>query len=71
MKKSRMMSLALALGLAVGGAALTAGCDDEGPAERTGEKLERLGEKIEDKVDPKGPLEKAGDKIDEAVDDID
>ena len=68
MTKSRTVSLALAIALAVGGAGFSTGCRRDG-AERAGEKLDRLGDKIEDAVDPKGPAEKAGEKIDRAIDD--
>jgi hypothetical protein len=65
----RLLSMTLALGLAVGGAALTSGCREKGPAERAGEKVDRTMDKIEDKLDPKGPAEKAGRKLDRAIDD--
>lgn len=38
-----------------------AACDEQGPAERTGEK-------IDDLVNGKGPAERAGESIDKAVD---
>ena len=69
MMTKRLLSVALALGLAIGGAALTSGCREKGPAERAGEKLDRTVDKLEDKLDPKGPAEKAGRKIDRAIDD--
>ncbi len=45
------------------------GCREKGPAEKAGEKLDKVGEKISDTLDPKGPAEKAGRKIDKALDD--
>jgi hypothetical protein len=70
MKQFRSLSLAVALALAVGAAGLTTGCRAEGPAERAGEKLDRMGEKIEDAVDPDGPAERAGEKLDRMGDKI-
>jgi len=70
MTNNRLLAAALALGFAVGGAALTSGCREKGPAERAGEKLDRKMDKVEDALDPKGPAEKAGRKLDRAVDDV-
>ena len=70
MTNMRLLAAAMALGLAVGGAALTSGCREKGPAERAGEKLDKKMDKLEDTFDPKGPAEKAGRKIDRAVDDV-
>lgn len=53
--------------LAAGGLGAV-GCDPEGPAERTGEKIDEAADNIDDKIDPKGPLEKAGRAIDRAAD---
>ncbi len=42
-------------------------CND-GPAERTGERIDRAGERVRDAVDPpRGPVERAGRAIDRAV----
>ncbi len=68
MSNSRLLSAALVLSLAGGGAVLTSGCREKGPAERAGEKIDRKLDKVEDALDPKGPAEKAGRKIDRAVD---
>ena len=46
----------------------TAGCERKGPAERAGEKIDNVADKIDDAVDPKGPVEKLGRKVDRAVD---
>ena len=52
------------------GALVLTGCPDrDGPAEKLGEKMDDVAEKIEDAVDPKGPAEKLGEKIDDALDD--
>ncbi|HEX7776273.1 MAG TPA: hypothetical protein VF449_07075 [Parvibaculum sp.] len=48
------------------GAAL-AGCDDKGPAEKAGEKLDDAGQSVKDAVNPPGPAEKAGRDIDKAT----
>ncbi len=45
--------------LLIGGLGLAA-CDEQGPAERAGEK-------IDDLVNDKGPAERAGETIDDAV----
>jgi hypothetical protein len=54
MQTSRLISLTLAVGLALGGATLTTGCREKGPAEKAGEKVDKTMDKIEDKLDPKG-----------------
>lgn len=69
MTNIRLLSGALALGLALGGAAVTSGCREKGPAEKAGEKVDRAMDKVDDAIDPKGPAEKAGRSIDRAVDD--
>jgi hypothetical protein len=57
---------------------LTTGCSEQGPAERTGERIddavEEAGERIEeatrkaeDAIDPPGPAERAGRRIDDAM----
>ncbi|MCR4347692.1 MAG: hypothetical protein NUV55_10905 [Sulfuricaulis sp.] len=48
-------------------------CEQKGPAEKAGEKIdqtvEKAQEKIEDATKPEGPMEKAGKKVDEVVED--
>ena len=45
-----------------------AACDQKGPAERTGEKLDQGGQRLRDAIDPpKGPAEQAGRAIDRAT----
>ena len=48
-------------------------CEQKGPAEKAGEKIdqtvEKAQEKIEDATKPEGPMEKAGKKIDQVVED--
>ncbi len=50
---------------------LTAGalaaCDDKGPAEKAGEKLDDAGQSVKDAINPPGPAEKAGRDIDKAT----
>jgi len=43
-------------------------CKQEGPAERTGRKIDEAAEKLGDAVERKGPLERAGEKLDNAAD---
>jgi len=46
-------------------------CKPEGPAERTGRKIDEAAEKLGEAVEKKGPLERAGEKMDNAVDNAD
>ena len=46
-------------------AALLAGCE-EGPAQKTGKKIDRA----LDRLSGKGPVEKAGEKVDKAVEEL-
>jgi len=43
-------------------------CKQEGPAERTGRKIDEAAEKLGEAVEKKGPMERAGEKMDNAVD---
>jgi len=53
------------------GVFISTGCvEKKGPAQRTGERLDRAVENMKDAVDPPGPAQKAGRKIDRAVDDL-
>jgi predicted small lipoprotein YifL len=45
-----------------------AACDDKGPMQKTGEKLDRATD--QDKLIGKGPVEKAGKNVDDAVKDL-
>ncbi len=56
------MSIVLPL---MGGA--LAACDDKGPAEKAGEKLDDAGQSVKDAINPPGPAEKAGRDIDKAT----
>jgi len=42
-------------------------CREKGPAEKTGEQIDKAAENIKDAVDPAGPAERAGEKIDRAT----
>jgi hypothetical protein len=42
-------------------------CEQEGPAERAGEKVDAAAERAKEALDPKGPAERAGEKADEAM----
>jgi predicted small lipoprotein YifL len=45
-----------------------AGCKKEGPAEQAGHQIDKLGDKVQDTVDPpKGPLQATGRAIDRAT----
>jgi predicted small lipoprotein YifL len=45
-----------------------AACEDKGPMQKAGEKIDRAAE--QDKVIGKGPLEKAGKNVDDAIKDL-
>jgi hypothetical protein len=42
-------------------------CEQEGPAERAGERVDEAAERAKEAVEPQGPAERAGEKADEAV----
>ena len=42
-------------------------CKKQGPAEETGEKIDKAIENVGDAINPKGPVEKAGEKVDKAL----
>jgi predicted small lipoprotein YifL len=45
-----------------------AACKKEGPAEQAGHKIDKLGDKVQDAVDPpKGPIQATGRAIDRAT----
>ena len=62
----RRQILAAALGFAV--AIGSAACEDKGPLQKAGEKIDRATD--QDKVIGKGPLEKAGKGVDDAAKDL-
>jgi hypothetical protein len=55
------------IGVSVLAALALFGCE-QGPAQKAGEKIDRLTD--QDKIIGKGPLEKAGRNIDKAVEDV-
>lgn len=42
-------------------------CEDKGPAESAGQKIDQSVEKAKEAIDPQGPAERGGEKIDRAV----
>lgn len=64
MRRQILTVAALGFVVAVGLAA----CEDKGPLQRAGEKIDRATDL--DKVIGKGPLEKAGRNVDDAVKDL-
>jgi len=45
-----------------------AACQQEGPAERAGRSLDKVGQSVRDTVDPpRGPVERLGRSVDRAV----
>jgi len=69
MTRSRFASVVSGIMLGAAVAFGAVGCDNDGPAEEAGEKIDKAADKIDDAVDPKGPVEKAGRALDRAVDD--
>lgn len=65
----RNRAVALALGLMLATTGLLAGCREEGPAERLGEKIDKTADDVKDTLTPDGKGESAGKKIDRAIDD--
>jgi hypothetical protein len=51
MEHTRLLAVVLAIGLAAGGSTILVGCEEEGPAERAGEKVDRAVDEVEDKLD--------------------
>lgn len=64
MRRQILAVTALGCMVAVGLAA----CDDKGPMQKAGEKMDRATD--QDKVIGKGPVEKAGKNVDDAVKDL-
>jgi hypothetical protein len=61
MRSARYLATVVLAAL-IGGGGL-AGCDDKGPAQKTGERIDNA----IDKLTGKGPAEKAGERLDEAA----
>jgi predicted small lipoprotein YifL len=64
MKRGKTLLTSLAIILLTLG---LSACEQEGPAERAGEKVDAAAERAKEAVDPKGPAERAGEKADEAM----
>jgi len=72
-KYMSIVSLVMFLSLTL----LNSGCDSDGPAENTGEKIDQSYENTKDavedsadKINGEGPAENAGEEIDEAAEDV-
>ncbi|AUN95098.1 hypothetical protein [Pseudazoarcus pumilus] len=48
--------------------AMLVGCDEPGPAEKAGAKVDQAVEDVKDAIEQDGPAEEAGEEIDNAVD---
>ena len=59
---SRLSAAAL-----LGFVAFASGCEDKGPAEKAGAKVDQGIQDVKDAVNPPGPAEKAGRAVDKAV----
>ncbi|MDE1174700.1 MAG: hypothetical protein PW790_13685 [Parvibaculaceae bacterium] len=55
--------------MAVAPLLFVAACDDKGPAEKTGEKIDNAAQSVKDAIDPPGPAEKAGRAVDDTLGD--
>jgi hypothetical protein len=64
MKRGKILLTSLAIILLTLG---LSACEQEGPAERAGEKVDEAAERAKESVDPQGPAERAGEKADEAM----
>jgi predicted small lipoprotein YifL len=64
MKRGKTLLTSLAMILLTLG---LSACEQEGPAERAGEKVDAAAERAKEAVDPKGSAERAGEKADEAM----
>jgi predicted small lipoprotein YifL len=64
MRRQILAVTALTLVVAVGVAA----CEDKGPMQKAGEKIDRATD--QDKVIGKGPVEKSGKNVDDAIKDL-
>lgn len=51
--------IVLALGLGA--------CEQQGPVERAGERVDETMDEAKDALDPQGPAERAGEKVDDTV----
>lgn len=56
-ERSRLLTILMALALALGTTTLVTGCDNQGPAEEAGESIDEA-------------MEDAGDSIEDAADDV-
>lgn len=59
--------LGLFTGLVLGSVVTLAGCEEKGPAEKAGEKVDQAAKDTKNALDPRGPMEKAGGKVDQAI----
>lgn len=64
MKRGKILLTSLAIILLTLG---LSACEQEGPTERAGEKVDEAAERAKEPVDPQGPAERAGEKADEAM----
>lgn len=60
----RKLALVFVLGLGTLG---LAACEQEGPAEQAGEKVDSAIERAGDAINPQGPAERAGEAVDDAA----
>jgi len=66
--KTQIAKLAALASLMVVALTLGTGCEAKGPAEQTGENIDKGVQNVKDAITPDGPMEKAGKNIDKALD---
>lgn len=67
-RRSTVASALFALLLALGAGVALTGCEDQGPAEKAGERIDQAVEETGDEIDE--AAEEAGDAVEEAADEI-
>lgn len=63
----RIIVRMLTLSPVLAGVLMFSGCEEKGPAEKAGEKLDKAADNAADALNPKGPAEKLGEKVDKAT----
>ena len=67
MNKNEKKRVAFLTSLLLGGVVAFAGCEAKGPAQRTGENIDKTVQDAKDAINPPGTLEKAGRTVDKTL----